>query len=216
MVTRATRTTRRARRDASPRILGTRVGALYPPRGDVTAMVYGEAPGPRGADKSGIPFFGDRSGKLVYRALIDAGRCTLDADIDAVKWDGEALREAGLAPHLVGTALSNAYDVCPSDNGVKFRAPSRAELTSPENVQRVEAEIERARRRGLRSVVVLGRHADRLLGDHLGLRGDETLVYHQLVHPSPLGLIWLKRKRDVSMQEIEREWMETFVGMLNE
>lgn len=216
MVTRATRTSSRSGISDSPKILGTRVAALYPARGPVGAIVYGEAPGPRGADKSGIPFFGDRSGKLVYRALIEAGRCTLDADIDEVKWSGAALTEAGLAPRLANVAVSNAYDVCPTDDGVRFRAPSRAELTSDENLKRVADEIARARERGLRAIVVLGRHADWLLGGRLGLRDDASIAYHQITHPSPLGLMWIKRRSGGSMKEVEREWMASFAAMLAE
>lgn len=215
MVTRATRSSSRSPSGDSPRILGTRVEALYPARGPVGAMIYGEAPGPRGADKSGFPFFGDRSGKLVYRALIESGRCALDADIDEVKWSGAALREAGLVPRLTNAALSNAYDVCPTDDGVKFRAPSRVELASEENLRRVGAEIARARRRGLRAIVVLGRHADWLLGDRLALRDDASIAYHQITHPSPLGLMWLKRRSGGSMKDVEREWMESFRAMLD-
>ena len=47
------------KRSASPkgRILGTPVPALFPAKGPVGALIYGEAPGPNGADKSGIPFW---------------------------------------------------------------------------------------------------------------------------------------------------------------
>jgi uracil-DNA glycosylase len=201
---------------ATPRILGTKVPAFFPKSGPVTAIIYGEAPGPRGADKSGIPFFGDRSGLLVYRTLIAAGRCTLNADIDEVRWDGQALVDAGVVPTLIGTALSNAYPVCPTDDGEKFRAPTKAEMSSPENVRRVKAEIAKARRRGLEAVIVLGRPSDWLLGLHLGLREDETIAYSQISHPSPLGLLWLKRQggKDVRMADVQRTWMRRFRKML--
>ena len=54
-------TVSRAKRSASPngRILGTRVPARFPTKGPVSVLIFGEAPGPNGADKSGIPFFGD-------------------------------------------------------------------------------------------------------------------------------------------------------------
>ena len=82
------------KRSASPkgRILGTRVPALFPAKGPVSALVYGEAPGPNGADKSGIPFFGDRAGRPLYEALEEEARCRFTRPIDDVRWDGAALR----------------------------------------------------------------------------------------------------------------------------
>ena len=52
-----------------PRIHGLPIPALFPDSGPVSVMLFGEAPGPRGADQSGIPFWGDRAGVSVYRAL---------------------------------------------------------------------------------------------------------------------------------------------------
>jgi uracil-DNA glycosylase len=200
----------------SPRILGTHVGAVFPKRGAVTALIYGEAPGPRGADKSGIPFFGDKSGILVYRTLIETGRCTLNADIDEVRWDGQWLKANGVRPTFIETALSNAFPVCPTDDGHSFRAPNKKELGSEENVTRVEKEIARAKKRGLRAIVVLGRHADWLLGVKLGLREQTDIAYSQISHPSPLGLMWLKRQRGgtTRMKDLEQEWMHRFREMI--
>ena len=48
---------------------------FFPTAGSVSALIYGEAPGPNGADKSGIPFFGDRAGRPLYEALEDEERC---------------------------------------------------------------------------------------------------------------------------------------------
>jgi uracil DNA glycosylase superfamily protein len=144
----------KAKRSTSPkgRILGTRVPAFFPAKGPVSALIYGEAPGPNGADKSGIPFFGDRAGKPLYEALEEEGRCRFTRPVDDVKWDGAALREAGVRPIIGDVALSNAYPVCPTDDGEHFRAPSKAELTSEANVKRVRAELAKARRRGLDTV----------------------------------------------------------------
>lgn len=180
-------------------------------------MVFGEAPGPRGADKSRIPFWGDRSGELVYQALVDAGRCEVPRPIDELEWDGAALRRAAFEPRLIDTALSNAYVRCPTSDGEHFRAPTRAELTSAANVRRLRTELATARARGLRTIVVLGRHADWMLGTHLGLRDDAALAYHQVIHPSPLGLLALKRRLgdpSLRMAALQRIWCERFTALL--
>jgi hypothetical protein len=221
---------------AAPRIRGTRVKPLFPKSGAVDAIVYGEAPGPRGADKSGIPFFGDRSGRLVWGALIDAGRCELvvpiasartpvpkgdgsEADVtELLELDGATLRKRRITPVLTGVALSNAFPVCPTDNGLTFRAPGRREMGSDDNLERVQHEVALARRRGLRSVVTLGRNADWLLGTKLGLRDDPTIRYATLVHPSPLGLMALiaRHGKGVRMATLEREWVRELVGLLTD
>jgi uracil DNA glycosylase superfamily protein len=208
----------KAKRSTSPkgRILGTRVPAFFPAKGPVSALIYGEAPGPNGADKSGIPFFGDRAGKPLYEALEEEGRCRFTRPVDDVKWDGAALREAGVRPIIGDVALSNAYPVCPTDDGEHFRAPSKAELTSEANVKRVRAELAKARRRGLDTVIVLGRHADWLLGTHMGLRDDPDVVYHQITHPSPLGLMGMAKRagKGVRVSAMKAQWEAEFRRML--
>ena len=52
------------------RIVGEPVPPCFPEAGHVRVLCIGEAPGPRGADKSGVPFFGDRAGAPLYRALV--------------------------------------------------------------------------------------------------------------------------------------------------
>jgi uracil-DNA glycosylase len=179
-------------------------------------LIFGEAPGPNGADKSRIPFFGDRAGLPVYEALIAEERCRLSRSLEGVRWDGAALKAAGVRPTLIDTALSNAYPVCPTDDGEHFRAPTKAEMSSPANVRRVRAEIAKARGRGLRTVIVLGRTADWLLGTHLGLRDDGELTYHQITHPSPLGLMGMAKRagKGVRVSAMKAEWTKRFRAML--
>jgi hypothetical protein len=215
------------------RIRGRRVKPLFPKTGVVDAIVYGEAPGPRGADKSGIPFFGDRSGRLVWGALIEAGRCELVVPVASagtcvaigdgservaqlLHLDGATLRKRRITPVVAGVALSNAFPVCPTENGMTFRAPGRREMGSDDNLERVQREVALARRRGLRTVVTLGRNADWLLGTKLGLRDDPSLRYATLVHPSPLGLMSLLARQGTRMRmaALEREWMRELVGLL--
>lgn len=206
------------KRSASPngRILGTRVPALFPVKGPVGALVYGEAPGPNGADKSGIPFFGDRAGRPLYEALEAEGRCRFTRPIDDIRWDGAALRAEGIRPIVTDVALSNAYQVCPTDDGEHFRAPSKAEMSSPDNVKRVRAELAKARKRGLHTVIVLGRTADWLLGTHLGLEDDDSIAYHQITHPSPLGLMGMAKRagKGVRVSAMKEQWKKEFRRML--
>jgi uracil-DNA glycosylase len=180
--------------------------------------VFGEAPGPNGADKSGVPFFGDRAGLPLYEVLEAEGRVRYTKSREGVKWDGAALLEAGVEPILENVALSNAYPQCPTDDGHKFRAPKKTEMSSPANVKRVRAEIEKARKRGLRSVVVLGKVADWLLGTYLGLRDDPELTYHQITHPSPLGLMGMAKRagKGVRVSAMKEEWKRSFTQMLND
>lgn len=212
-------TVSRAKRSASPngRILGTRVAARFPSKGPVIALVFGEAPGPNGADKSGIPFFGDRAGLPLYEVLEEEGDCSYTRSREGVKWDGAALVEAGVTPILKNVALSNAYFRCPTDDGHKFRAPKKTEMSSPENVERVKSELARARKRGLGSVIVLGKVADWLLGTYLGLRDDPDIAYHQITHPSPLGLMAMARKagKGVRVSAMKDEWKRSFTRMLH-
>jgi uracil-DNA glycosylase len=211
-------TVSKARRRASPkgRILGTRVPAFFPATGPVSALIFGEAPGPNGADKSKIPFFGDRAGRPLYEALEAEERCRFTRPLDDVRWDGAALVAAGIRPLITDVALSNAYNVCPTDDGEHFRAPSKAEMSSPENVRRVRAELAKARRRGLHSVIVLGKTADWLLGTHLGLRDDPGIAYHQITHPSPLGLMGMAKRagKGVRVSAMKDEWKRQFTRML--
>lgn len=201
---------------SASRILGTNVPAVFPRTGGVSVMIFGEAPGPNGADKSGIPFFGDRAGLPVYEALLKEGRCRLTKPHEAVRWDGASLIAAGIRPTLIGTALSNAYPVCPTDDGERFRAPTKAELSDAANVRRIERELAKARRRGLRTVIVLGRIADWLLGVHLGLRQDPELNYEQITHPSPLGLMGMAKRagKGARVSEMKTEWTKRFTRML--
>jgi uracil-DNA glycosylase len=189
---------------------------LFPTKGPVSALIFGEAPGPNGADKSGIPFFGDRAGRPLYEVLEAEDRCRFTRPLDDVRWDGAALIAAGIRPVLTDVALSNAYPVCPTDDGEHFRAPTKAEMSSPENVRRVRAELAKAKRRGLHSVIVLGRTADWLLGTHLGLRDDPDLAYHQITHPSPLGLMGMAKRagKGVRVSAMKDEWKRSVAKML--
>lgn len=106
-------------------------------------LLFGEAPGPRGADQSGIPFWGDGAGIAVYRALAATGLAEVPEAAWA-DWDGARLKARNLAPTLRGAALSNAWPACPTNDGERFRAPTDRELRSPANLSRLGAELARA------------------------------------------------------------------------
>lgn len=174
-----------------PRILGQPVPALFPSAGPVRVLLFGEAPGPRGADQSGIPFWGDGAGIAVYRALAAAGL----AEVPAAAWDGwdgARLKARGLAPVLRGAALSNAWPACPTNDGERFRAPTDRELRSPANLDRLVAELAQAsagRSTPLR-VIAFGTRPRWILERLPELaEGVPPFDLHPLPHPSAQGLL---------------------------
>ena len=191
------------------RITGRPVAPLLPASGPVHVLLVGEAPGPRGADKSGFPFFGDAAGRHLYQVLVRMGAVTLPPLVDTLPWDGARFHEAGLRPAAHGVALGNAFDRCPTDDGVSFRAPSRAELEGPDNVQRLVRELETLRDRGLRGLVTLGRVATRTLDVVLAHAPMPSLMRHALPHPSAQGLLSMApgRGKGARMQDLQEEWM---------
>lgn len=192
------------------RIRQITVPALFPKDGEVHVFLFGEAPGPRGADQSGLPFWGDAAGVPVYRALCRAEMAEVAPEAFAT-WDGAALREAGLVPRLRGVALSNAFPRCPSRDGIHFRAPSDAELRSPENLRRVLGEL----RRGSppRSVLALGRRAGWLLGQ---LEGAPPFTLEVLPHPSAQGLLQAApgKGKGLRLADLREAWEARLVALL--
>ena len=79
----------RRRAAVAPRITSRDVPPLIPVDGAIGALIMGEAPGPRGADQSGVPFLGDRAGRLVYRALRAAERVTWPDFETTLAWEGK-------------------------------------------------------------------------------------------------------------------------------
>jgi len=195
--------------EAAPRIVGAPVPLFAPNDGDVHVFIIGEAPGPRGADKSGIPFWGDAAGRHLYTALASMGAVTLPAEVPQLSWDGADFHARGLRPMPHGVALGNAFDRCPTDDGMRFRAPTRGELEGAPNVSRLAADITALRRRGLRGVVTLGRVAARTLGAVARTGALEGITEHALVHPSAQGLLSMApdRGRGARMVELQAQWM---------
>jgi len=177
-------------------------------------MLFGEAPGPRGADQSGIPFWGDRAGVLVYRALEAAGLAQVPREAYP-RWDGAAFRDSGLRPELRGSALSNAFPHCPSRDLQTFRAPTDAELRSPANLDRLRGELGAAAERcpGTLRVITLGRRAQWIF-QHL--EGAPAYQLHGLPHPSAQGLLQAApgKGKGLKMADLQREWEACLASLL--
>ena len=194
-------------------IRGQAVPAFFPEAAPVHSLIFGEAPGPRGADRSGIPFWGDAAGLPLYRALVRAGRATVP-EAAWRPWDGDRFVAAGLRPVLHGVALSNAFPCCPTNDGRKFRAPTRAELLSPDNLRRLGEELFHARTRGAHQVVTLGRCARDTLAP---LAEKAALRLFALPHPSAQGLLSdaPDRGKGARLADLQAAWEERLVkGLL--
>lgn len=196
------------------RIHGRPVPALFPDSGPVSVMLFGEAPGPRGADQSGLPFWGDGAGITVFRALVATGR----AEVPTAAWedwDGARFKRLGLLPRLHGTALSNAYPACPTKDGDHFHAPPNRDLLAPANLERLLAELTRAaagRTSPLR-VIAFGKRAEWVLS-----RLQETPVFdlHALPHPSAQGLLQgaPHRGKGMRLEDLRTAWQEALQALL--
>ena len=197
------------------RIQGRPVPALFPASGPVSVMLFGEAPGPRGADQSGIPFWGDGAGITVYRALAATGRAEVPGAAWG-DWDGARFKALGLAPRLHGTALSNAYPACPTKDGQHFHAPSNRDLLDPANLARLSAELDRAAAGGpgrLR-VIAFGKRAEWVLSR---LPDAPAFDLHALPHPSAQGLLQgaPNRGKGLKLEDLRAAWMERLQALLS-
>ncbi len=192
------------------RIIGAPIPPLLPKSGDVRVLIVGEAPGPRGADKSGVPFFGDAAGKHLYIALRKLGAVALTDAADALKWDGALLRAAGFNPVANQISLTNAFNQCPTDDGKKFRAPTREELGGEPNTTRLRQEIDALRTRGLTGIVTLGKVATRTMQAVVAEYYSDAIAVHALPHPSAQGLLSMapNRGRGARMVDLQAAWME--------
>ena len=196
----------------SSRIRGVQVPAFFPESGPVDVVIFGEAPGPRGADQSGIPFWGDGAGIPLYRAMERAGRAVIPAEAWE-PWDGERFRELGLRPVIRGIVLSNAFPACPTEDGKRFRAPSKTELRSPENRRRIESELERAEALGARVAVTLGRCAQQTAGSLAEARGWRLEAFP---HPSSQGLLMSApgKGKGLRLADLRAAWEERLLSVL--
>lgn len=196
------------------RIQGREVGTLFPAEGPVRALLLGEAPGPLGADQSGVPFWGDRAGRLVYQALHAVGMAEVPAEAWGT-WDGGRFAAAGLRPVLRGVALGNAFPRCPTDNGETFRAPKDRELRDPANLARLGADLASAAGRcpGRLQVIGLGRRSAWVLDQLQGAPSFDRIV---LPHPSAQGLLQAApdRGRGLRLADLQEAWGHRLQALL--
>lgn len=198
-----------------PRIFQTTVSTVFPSHGSVDVVLLGEAPGPRGADQSGHPFWGDRAGLVVYRALQATGRADVPAEAFA-DWDGARLKRSQCYPDLHRTALGNAFPRCPTNDGEKFRAPTDRELRDPENLARLGRDLATARARcpGSLQVITLGKRAAFVVQEVLE-PGDRLA---SLPHPSNQGLLQAApdKGKGLKLADLQAAWEQDLMRLLRE
>ena len=197
-----------------PRITGHNVPALFPDSGPVSVMLFGEAPGPRGAYQSRIPFWGDGAGITVYRALVATGR----AEVPAAAWedwDGARFKAMGLTPRLSGTALSNAWAACPTKDGEHFHAPSNKDLLTPANLRRLGQELHRASDGGSSPLrgIAFGKRAEWVLNR---LLDAQVFELHALPHPSAQGLLQGApgKGKGLKLADLRAAWQDHLQSLL--
>jgi len=174
-------------------------------------VLVGEAPGPRGADQSGIPFFGDRAGRPLYAALQAAGALQWIGDPGSVAWEGAALLRAGVRPVVSGVLLTNAFDRCPTDDGQHFRAPTRAERERPDNLARLRNDIAYAAARGADRIICLGKVAASVVEI-----AEKALTVYAVAHPSAQGLLTSApyRGKGARMSDLEAAWIAALAALI--
>jgi uracil-DNA glycosylase len=141
----------------------------------------------------------------------DAGVLQWVGDPDGVPWDGAALIAAGVRPVVSHVLLTNAFDRCPTDDGLRFRAPTRAERESDTNLARLRADMAFAMARGADRVCCLGKVAASVVG-LLNL----PMTIHALPHPSAQGLLTSApdRGKGARMADLEAQWVATLAALL--
>lgn len=197
---------------AFPRLHGSLVPPFFPDYGPVDCLIFGEAPGPRGADQSGIPFWGDAAGIPLYRALERADRAKIPPEAWEL-WDGQRFRQLQIQPQLSRVALSNAYPCCPTDDGHRFRTPKKKELEAEANLRRLDAELKAAEKLGALRVITLGRCAGLTVGP---LAEDRGWQWIGLPHPSSQGLLMSApgKGKGLRLSDLRTQWEENLVRAL--
>ncbi len=132
-------------------------------------LIVGLAPGLRGANRTGRPFFGDHAGELLYRTLLKTGLARGRHDLQAP----EALE-------LVDCMITNAVRCVPPQNKPK-----------PDEIARCRGFL--IGRMGalpnLAALLAIGRIAHDSILDTFGLRKRDFPFAHGTRHELPTGLV---------------------------
>ncbi|HXC26305.1 MAG TPA: hypothetical protein VNU46_10355 [Gemmatimonadaceae bacterium] len=204
-------------------IIGAPVRAAWPshPTDPVFVALYGEAPGRHGADKSGVPFWGDRAARVCYAALAAAGVASWHGGVDTLKLLGLELIARDLHPTLSGVMLSNVYDRCPAASPTRIRPPTSLELESTSNQARLRDELSTARSRGCHLVVAMGRIAGQVLSNVLTALppspdGQSSMTLVIRPHPSAQGLLQAApdRGRGCKMADLQAAWVQQTAALI--
>jgi len=160
------------------------VPALFPSSGPIRSLLVGEAPGP---DNRGLPFWGDRCGRIVYRTLADLGMADVPEGAWAA-WRTAAL--AGFRPILNQVAITNVFDHLPMLARGGWGAPTPEDIRADSS--RLMADVSRAWAACPAQdlvVIALGRTAWRTL-IVLQKRLDFPVTLREVRHPSRSGRGW--------------------------
>lgn len=100
-----------------------RIVHYFSPSSAPSLLLIGEAPGPKGADRTGYPFWGDDAGLLLYELVGSLGLF----DEPFTPWQRGA-DLSGTTPPTGRYAITNSCTQMPIGSDGKFRAPSKSRL----------------------------------------------------------------------------------------
>jgi len=132
-------------------------------------LIVGLAPGLKGANRTGRPFFGDYAGELLYRTLLETGLARGEHDVDAP----EALA-------LVDCMITNAVRCVPPQNKPK---PDEIKRCRQFLIGRMNALP------NLQTLLAIGRTAHDSILDALHLKRRDFPFSHGARHALPSGLV---------------------------
>jgi uracil-DNA glycosylase len=155
-------------------IRGDEVPAFGPEsfRKGVTLLVMGEAPGRLGADYSGLPFWGDRSGDIIWGQLLKKhGFAFWDGDSKPSRWKDGQLQK--IRPKLRQVAITNAYNRCPvsETSKRKIQKPTRSQINEEAQLKRRSFELKTLKPSciwtvGQCALYAFSQHVDSEVDDH--------------------------------------------------
>lgn len=192
--------------------------------GMTRTLIVGEAPGPLGADKTGVPFWGDKAGKLLWKTLWEMGETIIPADLaeptesgiplwldqwsKLAKFYEQAEKEGQPLgfPRLKTISLMNAYPLCPTKDGIRLSNPTKAMLTSPDNRLWFMEQVEPLLHANVSlRIITLGNAAKTMCEGF-------NLAFEPLPHPSFHSLLNMAPRRGAGakLKPLQDEWCKTF------